>query len=102
MNRITDEDWSFENIRVVEEERATRLESVGPPDELVKILAQALDDAVDREEFCLAVDSRRNAFIERRAIVQFQIPRALRLVFQRSHRLSLPVLDRAERRPRVQ
>jgi hypothetical protein len=73
MNRIVEEDWSFGNIRRVDWERAARLESAEPPDDLVRTLAQALDETVGREEFRIAVDSRDNTFIERRTIVQFQI-----------------------------
>src|SRR5947209_4763976 len=74
MNRIGEHDWSFDSIRAVDEKRAARLESVGPPDALVRTLAIALNEAMDRGDVRIAVDSKGNNFIERRTIVQFQTP----------------------------
>lgn len=73
MNRIDAHDWGFEKIRAVDEGRAAWLESAGPSDALVGALVKALNEAIDHGGFRIAVDSRNNAFVERRAIVQFQI-----------------------------
>lgn len=73
MNRINPRNWGFEKIRAVDEGRAAWLESAGSCDALVGVLVKALNEAIDRRDFRIAVDSRNNAFVERRSIVQFQI-----------------------------
>ncbi len=73
MSSITETDWSFESIRAVNDARAARLDTCGSPDELVASLEDDLDRALDQDDVRTAVDSKDNAFIERRAIVQFQV-----------------------------
>lgn len=73
MSPITDTNWSFEHIRAVDATRAARLESCGPPIELLANLQAALDQQITKGECRIAVDSRRGEFIELRAIVQFQV-----------------------------
>jgi hypothetical protein len=70
---ITEKNWNFENIRSVDEGRAVWLESAGGPDELAGALAKALEEAIKSDNYRIAVDSKDNGFIERRAIVQFQV-----------------------------
>jgi hypothetical protein len=64
---------SFERSRDVDEVRATRLESPWSPQDLLGSLVEALNGAADRGELRITVDSKRNAFTELRAIVQFQV-----------------------------
>lgn len=73
MSHITRRDWSFRRISDVDRVRAARLESAGSSDDLVGSLAEALSGAADRGELRIAVDSIRNTFTERRAIVQFRV-----------------------------
>ena len=73
MNPITDTNWSFEKIRAVDDTRAARLESCGPPEDLLASLEDALDQAIDGGGLRTAVDSKNNAFIERRTIMQFRL-----------------------------
>src|SRR4051794_29750902 len=77
MTAILDQDWSFKHIERSDRERAARLEAASPPDALVKELDVALHEAIDHNHVRIAVDSKRNSFVERRAIVQFRISRAL-------------------------
>jgi hypothetical protein len=40
---------------------------------LARTLAESLDQAIDYANFRIAIDSKENKFVERRAVVQFQI-----------------------------
>lgn len=73
MTLISSTDWGFDAIATDDPERARELEAAGTADELVQALAHALDQARRAGHYRLAVDSLQNAFVERRAIVQFRI-----------------------------
>ena len=66
-------DWSFEEIRVCDPERATRLEAAGSSDALVAALAEALEKAVERGDVRYGLDSLDDQFVECRAIIQFKV-----------------------------
>lgn len=67
--------WSFENIRSTDSERADRLEMAASSDHLVLALAEAAAHAAERGGLRLAMDSRKNEFTECRSIIQFPIHR---------------------------
>jgi hypothetical protein len=71
--QISATDWSFDAIAARDPQRARQLEAAGTDDELVRALAHALDQAWRDGHYRLAVDSLENAFVELRAIVQFQV-----------------------------
>ncbi|MDQ7251065.1 hypothetical protein [Dongia sedimenti] len=73
MPPIAERDWSFEKIRDRDEARAARLESAESPDELIESLSASLTQACDSGAVRLAIDSKNNAFIEQRAIIQFHV-----------------------------
>lgn len=72
---IAESDWSLASIRAADRERADRLSTCGPPEALTRELQSALWKAMERHEFRIAIDSKDNAFIEQRAIVQFRVDR---------------------------
>ncbi len=73
MSIITEEDWSFARIRSICVERAERLEQARPSEELVLALRAALVSSIEKRLFRIGIDSRDNAFVERRAIIQFPV-----------------------------
>ena len=66
-------DWSFENIRAVDRERAERLESTASPLALITALAETLEKAMNRGEIRYGLDSLENKFVECRAIIQVKV-----------------------------
>jgi hypothetical protein len=71
--RIVEDEWSFKNIGAFDSDRAARLEACPSPEALIPSLADVLAKAIDSRKVRFAVDSKDNAFVERRAIVQFQV-----------------------------
>jgi hypothetical protein len=70
---IGKEDWSFRHISEVDQERAGRLEAALESDQLVEALARSLNTAIEDKSLRIAVDSKNNAFTERRTILQFPV-----------------------------
>jgi hypothetical protein len=70
---IASKDWSFDAIRLEDPARADRLEHAGSPQLLLRALSQALEKAIERNTWRIAWNVREGAFVEVRAIVQFQV-----------------------------
>lgn len=72
MTNITEQDWSFEHICSADPVRAAQLAACGPGEELITNLKETLTSSIDKNKVRLALDSKNNAFVECRSIVQFQ------------------------------
>jgi hypothetical protein len=66
-------DWGYEDIRPHSAQRANTLDATRTPSELVVAVANALNEALDRDEVRIGVDSRNDKFIECRIVVQFKV-----------------------------
>ena len=66
-------DWSFEEIGVSNPTRADTLEFAASSEHLVDVMTSALEEACNSKKVRLAIDSKQNKFIHKRAIMQFHL-----------------------------
>jgi hypothetical protein len=74
MKQMDANEWSFDDIRSVDPQRAARLEACRVPGELPEALAAALDDAIRNDNVRFATDSKANKLVECRSILQYRVP----------------------------
>jgi hypothetical protein len=73
MSDISESDWSFEEIRASNPTRAESLEFAASPEDLVSVMSSALEEACNSKKVRLAIDSKENKFVHKRAIIQFHL-----------------------------